>query len=138
MVFAELGILSENGSDDLLEMVLMILDDNRDSLVRPSLHISNLYKRVSISYKEKGVNRASSDKAIEQRIRRTIHTALVNIANLGVEDFGNYKFDKYASALFGFQEVKKIMDSIRKGETLKGTINIKTFLNGILAVIEGY
>lgn len=137
VIFAELGILSEKGSPDLIEMILMVVED-RQNENKYNIQISNLYSRITKNYQINGILMAASEKAIEQRVRRAINIALVNIANLGIEDFGNYKFDMYASSLFGFQEVKKIMDSIRSNGNLRGTINIKSFINGVISLIEIY
>ncbi len=132
IIFAELGILSEKGSSDLLDMLVLLEEKEH----RHNIRVSKMYTKLCEGYRSSGITRGSSEKAIEQRVRRTIHTALVNIANLGIEDFGNPKFDRYASSLFSFQDVKKVMDCIRKKENIKGAINIKAFLNGMLSLIE--
>lgn len=135
-VFDELGILYEKGSSDLSELIKFIRNDKLNNFKRGNISITSLYNELSKVYLEKGISRANSSKAIEARIRRTIKTALINIANLGIEDFSNEKFDRYANSLFGFSEVKKVMDSIRKDNTIKVTINIKKFINGLINVIE--
>lgn len=130
IIFAELGILSERGCDDLIEIV-----KKRIAHGKP-LQMSELYAHVSQTYLKRNVKKSSSPKAIEQRVRRTIQTALVNIAHLGIEDFGNYKFDMYSNALFGFQEVKRTMDAIRKGDNVKPIINTKLFINGLISIVR--
>lgn len=130
IIFAELGILSEKGSEDLLEIILKVAAEEN------SYQMSELYAYLKKTYELRNVTKSSSAKAIEQRVRRTIQTALINIANLGIEDFGNYKFDRYASALFGFQEVKKTMDTIRQQKSVKATINTKMFINGLVSLIN--
>lgn len=130
IIFAELGILSERGCEDLIEMV-----KKRIAYDKP-LQMSELYAHVSQTYIQRRVKKSSSPKAIEQRVRRTIQTALINIANLGLEDFGHYKFDLYANALFGFQEVKRTMDAIRKEENIKPMINTKLFINGLISLLK--
>lgn len=129
-IFTELGILSEKGSKDLLEIIDKAYNDKKE------VQMTKIYKYLSQKYIRNGVNRSSSYKAIEQRVRRTIQTALVHVANLGLEDFSNYRFEKYAATLFGFAEVRKAMDNIRKNEPVKVTINIKQFINGILSMIN--
>ncbi|MBI9013419.1 MAG: response regulator [Clostridiales bacterium] len=130
IIFAEVGILSEKGSHDLLEIIDKVHLDRKD------IQMSKLYKFLSQKYAKNGEKRSSSYKAIEQRVRRTIQTAMVNVAHLGLEDFSNYRFERYAATLFGFQEIRKVMDSIRKDETIKATINIKQFINGIISLIN--
>lgn len=130
IIFAEVGILSEKGSHDLLEIIDKVHLDRKD------IQMSKLYKYLSQKYSKNGEKRSSSYKAIEQRVRRTIQTAMINVAHLGLEDFSNYRFERYAATLFGFQEIRKVMDAIRKDETIKATINIKQFINGIISLIN--
>lgn len=129
-IFAELGILSEKGSQDLIEIIDRAYHEEKD------IQMTKMYKHLSQKYLRDGVKRSSSYKAIEQRVRRTIQTALIHVAHLGLEDFSNYRFDKYSATLFGFAEVRKAMDGIRKNETIKVTINIKQFIKGILSMIQ--
>lgn len=136
IILAELGIISDKGTKDIIELVNMLFEE-KNEFKRQEIRISSLYRRLSLKY-DKNEHKYSSEKAIEQRIRRTIFNSLVSIANLGIEDFGNIKFDKYSSLLFGFQEVKKVMDCIRNDTEIKCTINIKIFLNGILVACEMY
>jgi len=130
VIFAELGIVSEKGSEDLLEIIDKVYMDSSE------ISMSKIYKYLSQKYTKNGVKRSSSYKAIEQRVRRTIQTALINVAHLGLEDFTNYRFERYASTLFGFTEVRKVMDAIRKDEPIKATINIKQFITGIVSLIK--
>jgi len=130
IIFAEVGILSEKGSHDLLEIIDKVYMDRKD------IQMSKLYKYLSQKYVKSGEKRSSSYKAIEQRVRRTIQTAMINVAHLGLEDFSNYRFERYAATLFGFQEIRKVMDAIKKDETIKATINIKQFINGIISLIN--
>jgi len=130
IIFAEVGILSEKGSHDLLEIIDKVYMDRKD------IQMSRLYKYLSQKYVKSGEKRSSSYKAIEQRVRRTIQTAMINVAHLGLEDFSNYRFERYAATLFGFQEIRKVMDAIKKDETIKATINIKQFINGIISLIN--
>jgi len=130
IIFAEVGILSEKGSHDLIEIIDKVYMDRKD------IQMSKLYKTLSQHYAKNGEKRSSSYKAIEQRVRRTIQTAMINVAHLGLEDFSNYRFERYAATLFGFQEIRKVMDAIKKDETVKATINIKQFINGIISLIN--
>lgn len=130
IIFAEVGILSEKGSHDLLEIIDKVYLDRKD------IQMSKLYKHLSQKYAKNGEKRSSSYKAIEQRVRRTIQTAMVNVAHFGLEDFSNYRFERYAATLFGFQEIRKVMDAIRNDEPIKATINIKQFINGIISLIN--
>lgn len=130
IIFADLGILSEKGSDDLIELFTMKKARN--------YQLSQIYKELSHLYEIRDVKKASSEKAIEQRVRRTIQTAMINLAHLGIEDFSNIRFDRFAAILFGYQDVKQVMDSIRKKEKLKPTVNVKQFLSGLEALLDRY
>lgn len=130
VIFAELGILSEKGGDDIIELFIMQKAKN--------YQVSSIYRELSKIYELRGVKKAYTDKAIEQRVRRTIQTAMINVAHLGIEDFSNARFDRFASILFAYQDVKKLMDSIRKKERLKATVNVKHFLRGLEALIDRY
>lgn len=129
-IFAELGILSEKGSKDLYAIIEKVYHEDKE------MQMSKLYKFLSQKYAKEGVKRSSSYKAIEQRVRRTIQTAMINMAQLGLEDFANYRFERYASTLFGFSEVKKVMDAIRNEDSIKAAINIKQFIYGIVSLIK--
>jgi two-component system response regulator YcbB len=123
-ILAEPGIASEKGAEDLVSMILEAKNTKR-------FQMSELYSTINKMNSNK-----VSEKAIEQRTRRMIHTSLVNIATVGIEDFGNYRFEKYASTIFSFPEVKKMMDAIRQNKPLKATINIKQFISGIVVLLE--
>jgi len=122
-VFSEIGIIGENGSEDLIMIINelaieRITKDNYDY----NYNVSDLYTKI---YKKYEVSNSSvSIKAIEQRIRRIIQSALENIAFLGIEDFSHFKFEKYSSTLFDFKEVKAEMDYLRNKSKYKGKINM--------------
>lgn len=129
-LFGDLGISAEKGASDIRVMILYALDQHLP------VQVGDMYKHLGQYYETANIRKSTSKKAIEQRVRRTIQQALVNIAHLGIEDFGNFKFDTYASSLFSFQEVKKVMDQIRSDEAVKCTINIKHFISGCVNRIE--
>lgn len=129
IIFSELGIITEKGAEDLIQMILHVKKENKD------FQVSGLYQYLKRYYDALGAKKSTSVKAIEQRVRRTIFSALNHIAHIGIEDFSNYKFERYASSLFGFSEVKKTMDLIRGKQSCKATINIKQFIQGVVALI---
>lgn len=137
-LFSDIGIMSEAGASDLLNMVDMIMEEqalgkNR----RISINMSKLYERLSTYYKQEGVKKKSiSTKAIEQRVRRSIHAGLQNIANLGIEDFGNLKFEKYSNSLYDFKDVKAEMDYVRGRSKYHGKVSAKGFLEGVMNIIQ--
>lgn len=116
-VLLKLGIMGENGSIDIFNVVKYIYEK--------SINIHNITIREICS------KFSSNPKSMEQRIRRTIAMALSNIASLGIEDYMNEIFVEYANTLFNFEQVKAEMDYIRGKSTEKGSINIKKFLTGM-------
>ncbi|WIF94137.1 response regulator [Caminicella sporogenes] len=132
-IFSDLGILGEAGSNDLLYIIEMIIEERRE--LSTSIHnykISDMYKRLNRKYMEEKKEFVSI-KALEQRIRRIIQSALENIASIGIEDYGNMKFEKYSTSLFDFKEVKNEMDYIREKSKNRGKINVKKFIEGIIS-----
>ena len=67
-------------------------------------------------------------KAIEQRIRRTILAAMINLANLGVVDYTNSEFEYYAPRYFDFKEIRLLMKQIEDNSSRKAKVNIKKFI----------
>ncbi len=133
VILSQLGILGEAGSKDIMEMVT-ILSSNRISTkdILPRYKTSELYKLLSDYYREENQLEESSEKAIEQRVRRAIGKALRNIASLGLEDYGDFAFTTYANSLFDFQEVRMEMEFIKGKTKYRGKINVKKFLEGII------
>lgn len=136
-LFTDIGIMSEAGASDLLNMVDMIMEEQALSGSRQiSINMSKLYERLSTYYKQEGLKKSISTKAIEQRVRRSIHTGLQNIANLGIEDFGNLKFEKYSNSLYDFKDVKAEMDYVRGRSKYHGKVSAKGFLEGVMNIIQ--
>lgn len=135
-ILNHLGISSEAGTKDILYMIEFVFDqDNRAKQFGLDHKLSDLYDYVSIKYeKEKG--EVVSEKAIEQRIRRTIGQALSNIAELGLRDYEHHVFEKYASILFDLREVRKEMDFIKHNSKTHGKISIKKFIMGLIEEVN--
>jgi len=135
-LFTELGILGDAGCEDLIKMIDFIKEDRSESPHRiHKYNMKDLYSRLSEDYNNRGVEVSSSTKAIEQRIRRTIQSALENVATMGIEDFANYRFEKFSSSVFEFKEVKMEMDHIRGKTKNRGKISVKAFLEGIINLL---
>lgn len=135
-LFTELGILGDAGCEDLIKMIDFIKEDRSESPHRIHKYsMKDLYSRLSEDYNNRGVDVSSSTKAIEQRIRRTIQSALENVATMGIEDFANYRFEKFSSSVFEFKEVKMEMDHIRGKTKNRGKISVKAFLEGIINLL---
>lgn len=138
-ILNDMGIIGEIGSEDIISIIEFLINRNERTAQLPSL--KELYEAV---IKEMGCDDTKlkrEGKAMEQRIRRTILTAINNLATLGVIDYTNAEFEYYAPRYFDFQEVRNQMLSIReeKNEPTKVKINIRKFLQVLyLETIEKF
>lgn len=127
-ILKNMGIDSEANSQEILLMLQQLEQDNIGEMEEfPSL--KSIFSRLALEKKSKDVQKDS--KAIEQRLRRTIFQAMVNIASIGIVDLTNPKFDDYASRYFELAEVYALMRSLKQGEKPQITqthINSKKFL----------
>jgi two-component system response regulator YcbB len=121
-VLQDLGIIGEKGSYDIINICSYIIENNIDMQY--------------ITVRELCCQFTDNPKSMEQRIRRTLSIALSNIASLGIEDYMNETFMKYSNTLFNFTEVKQEMDYIRGKNNKGGSVNIKTFIFGIISYCE--
>lgn len=135
-ILSQLGIIGEAGSNDIVEILLMLMEtDEKDRNRMLNQKMSELYNRLNLRYVHQ-YEISSNTAAIEQRIRRAINKALSNIANLGIEDYGSELFIRYSNTLFDFGEVRKQMDFIRGKSTYGGKISVKKFLEGIFVILK--
>ena len=77
---------------------------------------------------------SDSPKAMEQRIRRAATAGMVNLANLGIEDYANDTFTEYAGTLYQFEQVRREMDCIRGKSPNHGRVSVKKFLYTLAAL----
>jgi len=135
-VLAQLGILGEAGINDIIEIILWLLEQDVDMEKNlRKYRLSDLFNYLSDRYNNE-YDISTNIAAIEQRVRRAIGKALKNIANLGIEDYGNDLFIKYSSTLFDFKEVRKQMDFTRGKSNCHGKISVKKFIEGIIVAIK--
>jgi|LGOV01.1.fsa_nt_gb two-component system response regulator YcbB len=119
-VLNKLGILGEKGGEDLLK-ICRYLVENKGSV---------------FDYKFKDLCSKLTDdnpKAMEQRIRRAVNIGLNNLASMGIEDYMNITFTRYSNSLYNFQDVKAQMDFIRGKRKSGGKINVKKFIDNLMA-----
>lgn len=81
---------------------------------------------------------SDSPKAMEQRIRRAAMAGMVNLANLGIEDYSNDTFNEYAGTLYHFEQVRREMDCIRGKTGAHGRVSVKKFLYALAALCGGH
>lgn len=127
-ILSEMGIVGEVGSDDIVKMIMLLADREDHSMQVPAL--KGLYEEIASQTKFSGVDIAKESKAIEQRIRRTVLSAMNNIATLGAVDYTNPEFEYYAPRYFEFAEIRTIMREIQESGYMpkKVKVNIKKFI----------
>lgn len=114
----KLGISGEKGSQDIINMIEYLIEHDED------LH--------DITLSELCGTLNENPKSVEQRVRRTALVGIVNLANLGLEDYSNDIFTTYSNTLYNFEQVRKEMDCIRGKSKQHGNVKIKSFLNALL------
>lgn len=122
-IFAELGIIGELGTKEIIRFVQLI-SAQRQTTLQDSYQLLELYKTVAQEQNE-------DSNTIKQRIRRAVGKAMSNTAGLGADDYYNEIFQKYSSALFDFPEIRIEIDYIHKKSAYHGKVNIKKFLEGL-------
>ncbi|MDK9711603.1 DNA-binding domain-containing protein [Acidaminobacter sp.] len=125
-ILKEVGILGESGCDELLFALPQIRSD---------LPLGQFYQWLKDHYPSYAEDTISL-KGIEQRLRRLVQLAMENIANIGVEDFSNYKFERYSTTLFSFKAIRQEMEYARGNSPSRGKVDVKRFVEGISALIE--
>lgn len=124
LILLKLGIMGENGSEDLLRVIKYIIDNK--------ININYLSIRDICS------KFTTNPRAMEQKMRRAINVAMTNIASLGIEDYMNETFVEYSNTLFNFEQIKREMDYIRGKSYEKGSINMKKFISGVCTLCESF
>lgn len=125
-IFSDLGMLGEAGAKDiyaLIELICFMHQQDNDV----SYQLNDLYTQLS-----KKLNQDA--KTIEQRIRRAISKAMQNLANLGLDDYYNEKFQTYSASLFDFKEVRQEINYINGKSPYHGKINVKKFIEGVMFI----
>ena len=77
---------------------------------------------------------SDSPKSMEQRMRRTAAIGLSNVANMGLNDYGNEVFDQYAGTLFRFEQIRKEMEYIKGKSATRGNVHIKKFIAALVHI----
>lgn len=122
LLMQRIGIMGEIGSEDIIRII--------DYLILKGETMSNY------AMKDLCAMLSDNPKSIEQRIRRTANVGMINLANLGIEDYMNEIFIEYSNGLYNFQQIKREMDYIRGKSKIRGKISIKKFMNGLIFYCE--
>lgn len=117
-VMNKIGIMGESGCNDIIKIIEYL--------------IKNDQSMSDYTIRELCAKFSDSPKSMEQRIRRTAYTGMVNLANLGIEDYMNEIFVEYSNGLYNFEQVRKEMDYIRGKNLRGGKINLKKFIDGMM------
>lgn len=117
-ILTKLGIIGEKGSKDIIQLVTYLIE-NGERIGDTTIH--ELCSKFS-----------STPKSMEQRIRRSAFLGMVNLANLGLEDYANEIFTEYAGTLYNFEQIRREMDYIRGKSIKHGVVKIKSFINALV------
>jgi two-component system response regulator YcbB len=114
----KIGITGEAGSQDIYNIVKYLVD-NKKSM--SDYTVRELCSKFT-----------EQPKTMEQRIRRTATVGMINLANIGIEDYMNETFTEYSTGLYNFEQIKTEMDYIRGKSKKRGKVNLKKFLDGMV------
>ncbi len=118
-LFIELGINGEKGTRDLLTICSALYKRGR-------------YKREW--YDELLSSMPDSAKTVTQRMRRALAKACNHLAQLGLDDYNNEIFSRYAYVLFDAKCIKDEMNAIKNNQKSSAKINLIRFIDS--AVME--
>ena len=125
-ILSDMGIVGEIGSEDIIAIIETLLAHQHK--IAPLPPLKELYEEISSVTKSNPDEILKESKAIEQRVRRTILAAMINLANLGVVDYTNSEFEYYAPRYFDFKEIRQLMKQIEDHGNRKAKVNIKKFI----------
>ena len=120
-ILSQVGMAGEKGSKDIIDLCMLLLEEGSSV---SQTGISVLCARLP-----------GPPKSTEQRIRRAVERGLSHIASLGLEDYNNEFFLRYATRLFPFHEVRAEM-SFLQGKGPRGKASLKKFLDGLIILVE--
>lgn len=125
-ILNDMGIVGELGSEDIIAIIETLLAQQHK--IAPLPPLKELYEGIAAVTKSTPDEILKESKAIEQRVRRTILAAMINLANLGVVDYTNSEFEYYAPRYFDFKEIRHLMKQIEDQGNRKAKVNIKKFI----------
>ena len=121
-VLQKLGIIGEIGSKDIITLIEYIIEKKRNI---ENVTLNELCSKFT-----------DNPKSMEQRIRRAANTGMINLANLGIEDYSNDIFLEFSTNLYNFEQVRKEMDYIRGKSSKHGNVKIRNFLNSLVLYVQ--
>ena len=132
-VLADLGLIGEPGSNDLVQIVVFLNSvPGAEKYLEESKRLKDLYRAVQEEYIQEGARR-SDVRTIEQRVRRAVKQAMDHVAALGIEDYSDPIFERYAPKYFDFNELRLKMKELEQEDPAptKTRVNIKQFISAL-------
>ncbi|PIC73527.1 response regulator [Sporosarcina sp. P17b] len=132
----DMGIFSDSASRDIVA-IMEVLNEQRAIQLPP---LKELYEAALTKLGVPDGDISKESKAMEQRIRRSILTAMEHLASLGAVDYTIDEFEYYAPRFFDFQEISLRMKQIQEEnfEVRPVKVNSKKFLHVLyMETIEG-
>ncbi|KGR88183.1 response regulator [Lysinibacillus odysseyi] len=125
-ILNDMGIVGEVGSEDITKIIEQLVSEKHNLAPLPPL--KEIYEKLAMLTKTSPDEILKESKAIEQRIRRTILAAMINLANLGIVDYTNSEFEYYAPRYFDLTDIRHLMNQIELDGERKTKVNIKKFI----------
>lgn len=132
-ILNDMGIIAEVGSEDIIKIVEQLLIEKHK--IAPLPPLKEVYEKVAMLTKTTPDDIAKEIKAIEQRVRRTILAAMINLANLGIVDYTNSEFEYYTPRYFDLTDIRHLMQQMEQGGQRKAKVNIKKFIQVLYSEI---
>ncbi|MGN7479579.1 response regulator [Solibacillus silvestris] len=132
-ILNDMGIVAEVGSEDIIKIIEQLLIEKHK--IAPLPPLKEVYERVAMLTKNTPDDILKESKAIEQRVRRTILAAMINLANLGIVDYTNSEFEYYTPRYFDLTDIRYLMQQIENNDQRKAKVNIKKFIQVLYSEI---
>lgn len=132
-ILNDMGIVAEIGSEDIIKIIEQLLIEKRK--IAPLPPLKEIYEKVAMLTKTTPDAILKESKSIEQRVRRTILAAMINLANLGIVDYTNSEFEYYTPRYFDLTDIRHLMQQIENNGQRKAKVNIKKFIQVLYSEI---
>lgn len=132
-ILNDMGIVAEIGSEDIIKIIEQLLIERHK--IAPLPPLKEIYEKVAMLTKNTPDDILKETKAIEQRVRRTILAAMINLANLGIVDYTNSEFEYYTPRYFDLTDIRYLMQQIENNDQRKAKVNIKKFIQVLYSEI---
>ncbi len=123
-ILSRMGILGENGADDILTVCEYFIDSGSNP--------------GNMTMKEICEQFSDTPKSMEQRIRRAATSGMTNLAHLGLTDYSHPDFVDFAGKFYTFEQVRCEMDFIQGKVDSHGKVKIKKFITELVQNSRAY